>query len=152
MKLISFFFVSAILLTFSGCESVRSKVHDRFTAPVYQPKVINVDQHKAYEVARAALTKMNFTFERGGPAQGKIEALGPLHASATAPGTARQVYLDVKLSPAIEGGTKIEVLFSEMVEDDFNKRPGQGALNPLRDSPLYEVYFRYIDEALAAKP
>ena len=152
MKLFPLFFLASILVAFSGCETVRDKVHDRFTEPVYRAKVVKVDQRKAYEVARAALTKINFTFERGGPAQGKIEAIGPLHASATAPGTARQIYLDVKLSPALEGGTKIEILFSEMVEDDFNKRPGQGALNPLRDSSLYEVYFRYIDEALAAKP
>jgi hypothetical protein len=127
-------------------------VHEHFAAPVYQSKVVNVDQRKAYEVARAALTKMDFTFERGGPAQGKISALGPMNTSASGRGTARQLWFEAKLSPAIEGGTKIEVLFSEMVEDDFNKRPGQGALTPLRDSPIYEAYFQYIDGILAGKP
>lgn len=136
----------------SGCESVRTKVHDRFTAPVYQAKVVNVDQRKAYDVARAALTKINFSFEGGGPAQGVIRAVGPLHPSSAAPGTARQVYFDAKLSPTLDGGTTIEVLFSEMVEDDFNKRPGQGSLTPLRGSAIYDTYFSYVDEALTAKP
>jgi hypothetical protein len=46
----------------------------------------------------------------------------------------------------------IEILFSEMVEDDFNKRPGQGEVTPLRDAPIYEVFFQYVDGVLAAKP
>lgn len=153
MKLFVILFIGVITLGFAGCESVRTDVRERFAAPQYQLKVVNVDQHKAYELARAALTKMNFTFERGGPAQGIIHSIGPMDASvAGGPGTARQIWFDAKLSPAIEGGTKIEVLFSRMVEDDFNKRPGQGSLTPLRDSPLYEVFFGYIDEALKAKP
>jgi len=153
MKLFSLLFLGVIALGFTGCETVRNDVRERFVAPQYQPKVVNVDQHKAYEAARAALAKMGFTFERGGPAQGIIHSVGPMDASvAGGPGTARQMWFDAKLSPAIEGGTKIEVLFSRMVEDDFNKRPGQGSLTPLRDSPLYEVFFGYVDEALKSKP
>jgi hypothetical protein len=153
VKYFSLFCLGALLLAVTGCEEVQTKVHDRFTGPVYQTKVVNVDQHKAYEAARAALTKMNFSFERGGPAQGKITAIGPMDTSAAGPGTARQLWFDAKLSPAVEGsGTTIEVLVSEFVEDDFNKRPGQGAPTPLRDSPIYEVFFHYVDEALAAKP
>ena len=136
---------------FVGCESVRSDVRERFSAPQYQPKIVNVDQRKAYEAARAALLKMHFKFERGGPAQGVLHATGPIDASVSGPGTARQLLFDAKLSSAIEGGTKIEVLFSEMIEDNFNKRPGQGALTPLRSSPMYEVFFTYVDEALMAK-
>ena len=153
MKHFSFLFLGAILLVLTGCEEVSTKVHDRFTQPEYQSKVVNVDQHKAYDAARAALLKMDFTFEPGGgPAQGKIFALGPMNTSVGGPGTARQLYFEAKLSPALEGGTKIEVLFSELVEDDFNKRPGQGQLTPLRDTPIYEAYFQHIDQVLALKP
>jgi hypothetical protein len=152
VKFFSFLFLCVFLLVLTGCEEVRTKVHDRFTGPVYQVKVVNVDQHKAYDAARAALTKMDFTFERGGPAQGVIHAVGPMDTSVTGRGTARQLWFDAKLSPALEGGTKIEVLFSELVETDFNKRPGQGDLTPLRDPPICDAYFHYIDEILAAKP
>ncbi len=154
MKTLSLCFFTALLLSLTGCDTVRTKVSQRMAGPVYQVKDVVVDQRKAYEVARVALAKINFTPERsGGPAQGKLSALGPLHPSSSAPGTARQMRFDAKFSPVVEGsGTKIEVLFSELVEDDFNKRPGQGSLMPLRDSSLYEVYFRYIDEVLAAKP
>ena len=152
MKLYTLFFLGVIALGFAGCETVRNDVRERFAAPQYQLKVVKVDQHKAYEVARAALVKMNYIFERGGPAQGLIHAVGPIDTRVAGQGTARQLWFDAKLSPALEGGTKIEVLFSEMVEDDFNKRPGQGALTPLRDAPVYEVFFSYIDEVLKAKP
>lgn len=151
MKRYAFLFLGVITLGFAGCESVRNDVREHFAAPQYQVKVVNVDQRKAYEVARAALAKMNYKFERGGPAQGVIHALGPINTSASGPGTARQVWFDAKLSPAIEGGTKIEVLFSQLIEDDFNKRPGEGALTPMRDSSIYEVFFGYVDEILKAK-
>jgi hypothetical protein len=153
VKNISLILLVSFALGFAGCETVRNDVRERFSAPQYQVKIVNVDQRKAYEAARAALSKMDYTFERGGPAQGLIHAVGPLDASvAGGPGTARQVWFDAKFSPAVEGGTKIEILFSRMVEDDFNKRPGQGSVMPLRDSPLYEVFFSRVDEALKAKP
>lgn len=155
MKIYSLLLLVALALGFSGCETVRNDVRERFAAPQYEAKVVAVDQHKAYDLARAALKKMNYTFERGGPAQGVIHAFGPLDASvAGGPGTARQILFDAKISPATEGGIKIEVLFSRMVEDDFNKRPGQGQITPLRvaDTSLYEVFFAYVDEALKAKP
>ena len=152
MKIVVVLFLAGLALGFAGCESVRNDVREHFAEPQYQSKVVNVDQRKAYEAARAALTKMNYTFERGGPAQGKIHSVGPINTSASGPGTARQVWFDARLSPALEGGTKIEVLFSQMIEDDFNKRPGQGSLTPMRDSSIYEVFFGYVDEALKAKP
>lgn len=151
MKISSLILLVLLAVGFVGCETVRNDVHDRFVAPQYQVKAIATDQHKAFDLARAALKKMNYTFERGGPAQGLIHAFGPLDASqGGGPGTARQVLCDVKLSPAVEGGTKIEVLFSRMVEDDFNKRPGQGSIRPLRDTSLYDVFFGYVDELLKA--
>jgi len=152
VKPFSFLLLSGFLLVLTGCESVRDRVHERFVEPVHQAKVVNADQHKTYEAVRAALLKMNYTIDRGGgPAQGKITALGPISTTVSGPGTARQVWFDAKLSPGLEGGTKIEVLFSELIEDDFNKRPGQGELTPLRDSAVYEAFFYYVDEALAAK-
>jgi len=151
MKIAAVLFLGIFALVFAGCETVRNDVREHFSAPQYQPKIVNVDQRKAYDAARAALVKMGYKFERGGPAQGVIHALGPINTSASGPGTARQVWFDAKLSPALEGGTKIEVLFSQLIEDDFNKRPGEGALTPLRESSIYEVFFGYVDEILKAK-
>ncbi|MFT3781258.1 MAG: hypothetical protein QM790_04515 [Nibricoccus sp.] len=151
MKKISLFLLLVGALAFVGCETVRNDMKQRFTPPQYQPKVVDVDQRKAYEIARAVLKRMDYQFERGGPAQGLIHAVGPLDASvAGGPGTARQIWFDAKFTAIPEGGTRIEVLFSRMVEDDFNKRPGQGSVVPLRDSPLYEVFFGYVDEMLKA--
>jgi hypothetical protein len=151
MKIAAHILLGLIALAFAGCESFRSDVAERLAPTQYEVKVVSVDQRRAYEASRAALSKMNYTVERGGPAQGIIHAVGPINTKATGRGTARQLWFDAKLSPALEGGTKIEILFSEVVEDDFNKRPGEGSLLPLHGSSVYEVFFGYVDEALKAK-
>jgi hypothetical protein len=151
MKNAILFFLSLAAFIFAGCESFRSDVAEHLAPPQYQVKVVSVDQRVAYEASRAALGKMNYTFERGGPAQGIIHAIGPINTRATGRGTARQLWFDAKLSPALEGGTKVEILFSELIEDNFNKRPGEGSLLPLHDSTVYEVFFGYLDEALKTK-
>lgn len=138
-----------MVLLLAGCESVRSDMRERFSGPTYQSRVVAVEPKPAYDAARAALASINFKFEGGGAAQGKIKAIGPLQPRVNGPGTASQMYADVKLSKALEGGTTVEVLFSELVEDDFNKRPGQGQITPLRSSSLYEVFFRYLDQEIA---
>lgn len=130
-------------------------MRERFAAPQYQGRSYAAEQRVVYEAARSALKKMNYTFERGGPAQGVIHAFGPLDASAGGgPGTARQVVFDARIVPDIGSGTglRLEVLFSRTVEDDFNKRPGQAMVTPLHESSLYEVFFSYVDEALKAHP
>jgi hypothetical protein len=89
VKYSSLIFCSAFLVALTGCESVRTSVsttvYERID-PVYQAKVVNVDQRKAYDAVRAALLKLNFTFERGGPAQGKISAVGPMDTTAVGRG------------------------------------------------------------------
>jgi hypothetical protein len=147
------FFLLALLVGLAGCESVRQDVRERFSGRQVQTKLVNVDKRKAYEAAVKALQKMNYTIERGGPAQGFIHAIGPMDTSVTGPGTARQVWFDAKFEPSldVEGATNVEVSFAMLIEEDFNKRPGQGPLTPMRDSPLYEVFFSYLDQCLAAK-
>lgn len=151
MKILSLLFLS-LLIVLSGCKSVREEVRERIS-PQYQMKVVKVDQRTAYEAARKALRNMDYTFERGGPAQGIIHAVGPMDTTPNGPGTARQYWFDAKFTPSteIEGATNVEILFSLLIEEDFNKRPGQGPLTPVRDSPLYEVFFNYLNQALAAR-
>ena len=150
MKIIPVLLLSAAAIILGGCESgprFPSAVRERIS-PTYRTHVVTAEQKPVYEAARAALRKMNFTFTSGGPAQGKIEALGALQAGDGA-GSARQISLSVKLAPAIPGGTEISALFSEIREDAFSKREGMGTSTAMHDTPLYEVFFRHIDEALA---
>ena len=110
--------------------------------------MVDADQRKTYEAARAALKQIHFNFVRGGAAQGKLEALSALQPGE-GPRAARQVSLSVKLSLGPNGGTEIAALFSEIREDEFSKREGMGTSTPMDDTPLYEVFFRYVDQQLA---
>lgn len=138
------------LLLFAGCGSTVSMpapLREKF-APTYHTQVVQADQRKTYEATKAALKVMNFRFQRGGPAQGKISAIGSLTTSQDFRGS-RQLSLDVKLTQTNEG-TEVAALFSEIREDDFSKRPGMGTSMPVRESGIYEAFFQHIQEALAA--
>ena len=123
-------------------------MRERISGPTYRPHVVNADQRTTYLAAKKALEKISFSFVRGGPAQGKLTGLSRLATSDDMRGS-RQVQVDVKLSP-VPGGTEVAVLFSEIIEDDFNRHAGMGTTSPMRDTALYEVYQRYLAEALAA--
>jgi hypothetical protein len=146
--------LSALLLVVSasmlaGCESgpsLPAAFRERIS-PTYRSHVVAVEQKPAYDAARLALRKMNFTITSGGAAQGRIEALSALQPGAGA-GSARQVSVSVKLAPAANGGTDVSALFSEIREDSFSKREGMGTSTPMRESSLYEVFFAHLDAAL----
>jgi len=54
--------------------------------------------------------------------------------------------------PAAEGGTSVEVSLTEIIEGNTESQPGTATETPLRDTPLYEVFFRELQKALVEKP
>lgn len=141
---------AAAALVLAGCESgpkLPAAFRERIS-PTFRPHVVAAEQKPAYEAARVALRKMNFKITSGGAAQGKIEAISELQPGE-GPRSARQVSLSVKLTPATAGGTEVSAMFFEILEDNFGKRDGMGTSTPMPDTPLYDVFFRHLDEALA---
>ena len=137
----------------SGCESslpddVRSALGPR-EAP--RSRVFQADQKATYAAVRAAADEMGYKFEHGGPAEGRLEAMSPINRGDD-PGSARQVSMKVTLSPAAESGTEVEVSLVEVIEEDTANQPGMATQTPLRDTPLYEVFFRNVQTALRATP
>lgn len=124
-----------------------SNVREKFS-PTYHTHLVSADHRKAYDAAKAALKGMDFRFLSGGPSQGKLSAINGLVASNDLR-SARQLMLDVKLTTVPEG-TEIAALFSEVVEDNFDKHPGMGTSMPVRESGIYDVYFQNVEAALAA--
>ncbi|MFA6287974.1 MAG: hypothetical protein WC661_11375 [Opitutaceae bacterium] len=146
--------LAGLILALAGCGSVgtdfKTSVSEKFAGPTYRTKVVAADGRAAYEAAKQAAEKLGFRVTGGGPAQGRIEALSGLSANDSLQG-ARQLALKVKLSPVTAGGTELAVLLTEQVQDDFNKGAGQVTETPLRETALYEVFFRTVEQALAAK-
>ena len=62
----------------------------------------------------------------------------------------RQFQLEATFSPAPEGGTQVDVIVHEVVEEDSRQSPGLGTSKALRDSPVYDEFFRAIQNRLAA--
>lgn len=146
--------LSSLVLCLAGCGTTatdfKTSVREKFEGPTYRTKIVPADARAAYEAAKQAAGKLGFRVVGGGPAQGRLEALSGLSANDSLQG-ARQLAMKVKFSPVTTGGTEVAVLITEQVQDDFNKGPGQVTETPLRDSPLYEVFFRTVEQALAAE-
>jgi hypothetical protein len=130
----------------SGCatvESVKERVQEG--APP-RTRVFAADPKATYAAARAALDSISFQFTHGGPAEGKIEALSAVQPGDQ-PGSARQVSMRTQLR-ATDGGTEVDVQLREILEDDTEHHPGMATSTALQDTPLYEVYFHAIQDAL----
>jgi len=150
MKLLPFAAVCAGLLL-GGCESglpddVRSALGPR-EAP--RSRTFAADQRATYAAARLAVDDLDYHFEKGGPAEGTLEALSKV-ARGDDPGSGRQLRLKVSMQPAPESGTEVEVSFTEIIEPDSANHPGFATETPLHDTPLYDVYFKSIQAHLLA--
>jgi hypothetical protein len=143
---------SVLCLALAGCESVRdvtSSVRERVAGrSTPHTHLFAAESRALYAATRSAINDMGFNFVRGGPAQGEIDAISGL-SSDNALRTTRQISMKVRLV-TVSGGTEARVTLSEVIEDDFNKGAGRGTESPLRDTPLYEVLFHHIEQALAA--
>ncbi len=143
----------AILAFGAGCESMsdmKDGVRERMNAR-NEPKVRSyaADQRAVYAAALRAVDQMNYRFIRGGPAQGKLEAVSGV-STGDSLGSSRQITLRLELHSALDGGTGMSLWLNEIIEADSSQRAGQGTSTPLRDTPLYEVFFRTVQQALDA--
>jgi hypothetical protein len=137
-------------LVLSGCESglsddVRSALGPR-EAP--RSRVFQADQRATYEAARKAVDDMEFRFLKGGPAEGTLEALSAIGGGDEGAASARQISMKVSMQPGPESGTLVEVSLTEILEADATNQPGMATETPLRDTPLYDVFFKDIQKFL----
>ncbi|MDX2187452.1 MAG: hypothetical protein SFV32_11005 [Opitutaceae bacterium] len=147
--------LSAAALFTAGCESteglggLRGAVQRRF-APEYKTHDVKADTRLAYAAAKAALDDFGFHATKGGPSQGYLEALNTVNPGGPN-GVARQISLRVKfgVSTREPGDTEIAALFSSIEDTPSPGQSGMATETPLTDSPLYEVFFKHVDERLA---
>jgi hypothetical protein len=136
-----------------GCNSdipddIRSALGPR-EAP--RSQVFQADQRAAYQAARAAVDEMGFRFVSGGPAEGRLEAMSGV-TIGDEPNSSRQIVMKVRLSGSGDAGTEVQVSLIETIEPDSANQPGMATQTPLQDTPLYNVFFRDVQNALEAAP
>lgn len=150
MKAFALLLLAAVLGLSAGCDtfsdatqSVRQHWEARNAG---KTKVYKADKRAVYEAARASAEKLGFRFLRGGPAQGRFEAISGLDRT-TMQGS-RQIRMSVSIGDN-DQGTTLTVKLSEIIEDNsFNRDSGTATETPLRDTPYYEVFFRQVATAL----
>ncbi|HWA11096.1 MAG TPA: hypothetical protein VG838_16765 [Opitutaceae bacterium] len=140
-------------LLLAGCESF-SGASDNFKAKLAirdQPHIrtFDGDVRASYEAARTAVDQMDFHFQRGGPAQGELEAISTVGAGESLR-QARQIVMTVRFTAGTTpaGGTDVQVWLREIRESDAGTS-GATTESPLRDSALYETFFRNLQHNLS---
>jgi len=141
---------AALLL--AGCESDSSDiVHSVLSArEAPRSRTFQGETRAVYEAARAAADGMGYRFVRGGPAEGKLEALSGISGGDNS-GSSRQISLKVQIGPAEVSGSEVTASFTEIIEEGSAGLPAMATETPLRDTPLYEVFFRNVQKALDAQ-
>lgn len=125
---------------------VREKIH----GPVFQTRVFAGTQRDVIEAVRASVAGMGYKITRSGAAQGVIEAFNALSTGETLK-TTQQLRLQVRVSPVAEG-CEVAALFTQMLENDFNKGRGQATENAVKNTSLYDVLFGRIAGNLPKPP
>lgn len=141
-----------LMFAAAGCESVRNDfgagVREKFSGPTYVTRNFGGESKVVFDAAKKSVEQLGFRVTRAGQAQGVIDGLSGITPDDRLAGS-RQRTIKVRLSTGDNGvGTNVAVLLTEIVEDDFNKSAGQGTETSLRDSPLYDVFFNNLTQAL----
>lgn len=147
MKNVLLFSCGLLSLLLAGCESFGERVTEKFRPVPPRAETFAVDEKGAYAAARTALTELAFTITGSSAARGKIEAAGPIGAGDTIKGS-RQITASISIVPLIDGGTSVEISLLEVIQDDFDRGASMGTQTPLRDTPLYDVFFRKMRQSL----
>lgn len=152
MKIHSVAVACLALVLLSGCESDLSDSVSSALGAREAPKAreFQGDSKAIYQAARTALDGMGYRFVHGGPAEGKIEALGDITGGEDS-GSSRQLSVKLHIEPSGDGACTVTVSFTEIIEQNSSNQPGMATQTPLRDTPLYEVLFRNIQQALRAQ-
>ncbi len=139
--------LGSLALIFAGCETVGERMRDKFGPAPSRVQLYEADQSRTYEAATAVVGQLGFRVLRGGAAQGRIDAVSALRTDDAFRGS-RQLDMKIRLNPTLDGGTEVRVTLTELIQDDYNKSSGMGMAVPLRDMPVYAVFFRRLGQAL----
>lgn len=135
------------MLALAGCETMGERLRDKFGPAPSRMQTYEADQIRTYEAAMAVVGQLGFRVLRRGAAQGQIDAVSAMRTDDAFRG-ARQLDMKIRLEPTLDGGTEVRVTLTELIQDDYNKSSGMGMAVPLRDKPVYEVFFRQLGQAL----
>lgn len=143
-------FALLLALCLGGCEDVADRLSQPLRREPPQAHVFAGEPKAVYAAARSALDAMDYRFVRGGAAQGSLEAVSAI-VPGDAPGADKQVTLRAEFRPAEAGGTEVSVRVTQVAERDgadASAAPGSVAESSVGTAPIYDVFFRAVQQKL----
>lgn len=144
MKFFSILVLATVTLL-TGCESVSSRVQDRFSSVTPQSRVYEAERKVVYNAGKVAVKNVGLLLGRTSLSQGIIEAYAPIR-SGDATQDARQTTLRIQLAETLAGDTEVSLIVSENTEGSF---PGGVSQQDLRAHSLYGLYFAALQQVLS---
>ena len=143
MKISAIFALCAAALL-AGCDSMSSRMAERFSPVPPHIRNFAASRRAVYEAGQVAVKNVGLALGHVSFAKGSIEAYAPIR-SGDATSDARQTTMQIHLTETDAGETEVALLVSEQAEGSF---PGGVSELPLREHSLYEAYFAALQQVL----
>ena len=144
-KAFTFLVLIAGILILAGCESMSSRVHERFAEVPPQVRTFNGDLKTVYYAAQTAFKRLDFNLTRSALGTGRVEAASPIRNDPTL-GDSRQIVATVHVEKATDTTTEVSLLVSQQIQDSSFAQP---TAQNLKDHGFYEMYFAMLKQVLA---
>jgi hypothetical protein len=138
------FFTLCLAALLSGCESMSSRVHERFSTVAPQTRIFAADRRAVYAAGQTAVKNVGLLLGHTSLAEGRIDAYAPIRSGDLTRDT-RQTTLEIRLTETDGGETEVALLVSVVSEGDF---PGGVSRQAMREHSLYEMYFGALQQVL----
>lgn len=142
-----FFVALCATALLAGCESMSTRVQQRFTPVPPHARVFAAGPKVVYEAAQQALKNVGLQMGRKSLAEGRIEGYAPIRAGDSIH-DARQTTIQIRLFETDTLETRVELLVSEHTEGNF---PGGVSQQDLREHSLYGLYYAALQQVLVEK-
>lgn len=133
------------LLVLAGCESMSSRMQERFKEVPPQVQTFNGDLKTVYYAAQTAFKRLDFNLTRSSLGTGRVEAASPIRNDQTL-GDSRQIVAEVHVERATDTTTEVSLLVTQQIQDSSFAQP---TAQNLRDHGFYDMYFAMLKQVLA---
>lgn len=128
----------------TGCDSMSSRMHDRFSTVPAQTRVFAAGRRDVFNAGKVAVKNVGLLLGKASLSQGLIEAYAPIRSGDAIQDT-RQTTMKINMAETADGETEVALVVSENTEGSF---PGGVSQQDLRTHSLYELYFAALQQVL----
>lgn len=129
----------------AGCESLESRVRDRFADVPPKTQTVDGEPRAVYYAVQAAFKRLDFNLTRSSVTELRVEAASRINTSV-AFADSRQLIAQVTIASVGPAQSEVSMRLSEQVEAKGLGGPNE---RPLREHGFYETYFTVLQQVLA---